>query len=149
MSYLSFVFFFSLVSELRAVYGSLRLSDWLNKPEIIEFEDNFDSLTRGMGWQGQQLTDINIDKEVIFVNIHVLLANRKSFFFSETKKKRLTILALTMLDYQASARKKRRFLPLLPKFKSSAKLCSCLIPTGASDVKKYCPADLHILSQWI
>ncbi|XP_055903867.1 peroxidase-like [Eupeodes corollae] len=53
-----------LVSELRSVFGSLRLSDWYHRPEVIEIGDNFDSLSRGLGSQPQQLTDINIDEEV-------------------------------------------------------------------------------------
>ncbi|XP_055905200.1 peroxidase-like [Eupeodes corollae] len=53
-----------LVTEMRSVVGSLRLSDWFFRPEIIEAGDNFDLLSRGMGWQPQQLTDNNIDREV-------------------------------------------------------------------------------------
>ncbi|XP_055850411.1 peroxidase-like [Episyrphus balteatus] len=53
-----------LISELRNVDASVRLRDWFNKPEIIEFGDNFDSLSRGMGSQPQQLTDNNIDVEI-------------------------------------------------------------------------------------
>lgn len=57
---------FSLLSELRSVLGSLRLSDWFNRPGIIEVGDNFDSLTRGHATQPEELTDINFDREVGF-----------------------------------------------------------------------------------
>ncbi|KAM7359833.1 peroxidase isoform 2-T4 [Cochliomyia hominivorax] len=53
-----------LLSELRSVLGSLRLSDWFNRPGIIEVGDNFDSLTRGHATQPEELTDINFDREI-------------------------------------------------------------------------------------
>ncbi|XP_060648778.1 peroxidase [Drosophila nasuta] len=53
-----------LLSELRAVLGSLTLSDWFNRPGIIEVGDNFDSLTRGHATQPEELTDINFDKQI-------------------------------------------------------------------------------------
>ncbi|XP_075148050.1 peroxidase [Haematobia irritans] len=53
-----------LLSELRSVEGSLRLSDWFNRPGIIEAGDNFDSLTRGHATQPEELTDINFDREI-------------------------------------------------------------------------------------
>uniref|UniRef100_A0A1A9W584 Peroxidase n=1 Tax=Glossina brevipalpis TaxID=37001 RepID=A0A1A9W584_9MUSC len=53
-----------LISELRSVAGALRLSDWFNRPGIIELGDNFDSLTRGHATQPQELTDINFDREI-------------------------------------------------------------------------------------
>lgn len=39
---------FSLISEIRSSTGALRLSDWFNRPAIIEANDNYDSLTRGL-----------------------------------------------------------------------------------------------------
>ncbi|XP_037896461.1 peroxidase [Glossina fuscipes] len=53
-----------LISEIRSVAGALRLSDWFNRPGIIELGDNFDSLTRGHATQPQELTDINFDREI-------------------------------------------------------------------------------------
>ncbi|XP_055903868.1 peroxidase-like [Eupeodes corollae] len=53
-----------LVSEMRSVFGSLLLRDWFNRPEVIEIDDYFDALSRGMGSQPQQLTDNNIDREI-------------------------------------------------------------------------------------
>lgn len=40
------------------------MSDWLNRPAILEVADNYDSLLRGLGTQPEQLTDINFDPEV-------------------------------------------------------------------------------------
>lgn len=62
-----FIFFFlfrSLISEIRSSLGSLRLSDWFNRPVIIEQNDNYDSLTRGLATQPEQLTDNNYDPEI-------------------------------------------------------------------------------------
>ena len=49
---------------MRASTGALRLSDWWNRPAIVEAGDNYDSLTRGLATQPEELTDINIDAEV-------------------------------------------------------------------------------------
>ncbi|XP_067616334.1 peroxidase isoform X3 [Eurosta solidaginis] len=64
-----------LVSELRSILGSLRLSDWMNRPSIIEIGDNFDSLTRGHATQPEELTDINFDREIK----HFLLRRNRPF----------------------------------------------------------------------
>lgn len=53
-----------LISEMRSITGALRLSDWFNRPGIIELGDNFDSLTRGHATQPEELTDINFDREI-------------------------------------------------------------------------------------
>ncbi|CAD7091910.1 unnamed protein product [Hermetia illucens] len=53
-----------LISEVRGMSGALRLSDWLNRPGILEVADNFDSLTRGMATQPEELTDSNFDTEI-------------------------------------------------------------------------------------
>lgn len=55
---------FSLISEARSRSGSLRLSDWFNRPGILEAGDNFDYLSRGMATQPEELTDINFDAEI-------------------------------------------------------------------------------------
>lgn len=57
-------YFPSLISEARSRAGSLRLSDWLNRPAILEAGDNYDFLSRGMGTQPEELTDINFDAEI-------------------------------------------------------------------------------------
>ncbi|XP_059610069.1 peroxidase [Phlebotomus argentipes] len=51
-----------LLSEHRARTASLRLSDWLNRPVIVEAE--FDNLCRGMVTQPEEDTDDNIDTEI-------------------------------------------------------------------------------------
>lgn len=73
-----------MISEIRSSTGALRLSDWFNRPAIIEANDNYDSLTRGgcecvdslqdnmndnLFFQGhatqpEELTDINFDAEI-------------------------------------------------------------------------------------
>ncbi|KAJ6637387.1 Peroxidase [Pseudolycoriella hygida] len=53
-----------LISEIRSSTGALRLSDWFNRPAIIEANDNYDSLTRGHATQPEELTDINFDAEI-------------------------------------------------------------------------------------
>ncbi|EAT42428.1 AAEL006014-PA [Aedes aegypti] len=53
-----------LVSEIRKPTGSLRLSDWFNRPSIIEAGDNYDFLARGMATQPEELTDVNFDAEI-------------------------------------------------------------------------------------
>lgn len=53
---------FSLLSEHRARTNSLRMSDWFNRPIIVETE--FDNLNRGMVTQPEQDTDKHIDPEV-------------------------------------------------------------------------------------
>lgn len=42
----------------------MRLSDWFNRPGILEAGDNFDYLSRGMATQPEELTDINFDAEI-------------------------------------------------------------------------------------
>ncbi|XP_014244357.1 peroxidase-like [Cimex lectularius] len=53
-----------LLGEERHVYGSLRLSDFFNKPSVIEEGDNMDKLTRGMATQNQEEIDPFITSEV-------------------------------------------------------------------------------------
>lgn len=42
----------------------MRLSDWFNRPAILEVADNYDALTRGLSTQPEQLNDNNLDPEV-------------------------------------------------------------------------------------
>lgn len=65
----------SLVSEIRATTGFLRLSDWFNRPAVIEANDNYDSLTRGLATQEEQLTDNNYDPEIK----HFLFRRNRTF----------------------------------------------------------------------
>jgi peroxidase len=55
---------FSLVDEYRSSYGNLRLSDWFNRPAILEEGDNFDELTRGLATQPELASDPYHDSEV-------------------------------------------------------------------------------------
>lgn len=55
---------FSFVAEERTVANRIRLSDWFNRPVVVESGDNFDFLSRGMTTQPQETTDINNDVEV-------------------------------------------------------------------------------------
>lgn len=56
--------FSSLVTEKRASFGSIRLSDWFNRPQILEEGDNFDDLSRGLNTQPQLASDEYHDSEV-------------------------------------------------------------------------------------
>lgn len=42
----------------------MRLSDWFNRPVIVESGDNYDFLSRGLATQPEELTDINFDVEI-------------------------------------------------------------------------------------
>ncbi|XP_050506213.1 peroxidase-like [Diabrotica virgifera virgifera] len=46
-----------LVTEERTSYGSLRLSDWFNRPQILEEGNNFDELARGLNTQPELAAD--------------------------------------------------------------------------------------------
>ncbi|KAK9723435.1 hypothetical protein QE152_g19233 [Popillia japonica] len=56
--------YLDLVGEMRNPMGNLRLSDWFNRPVIIEQGDNFDSLTRGMASQPELKSDQFHDSEI-------------------------------------------------------------------------------------
>ncbi|CAG9818166.1 unnamed protein product [Phaedon cochleariae] len=53
-----------LVTEKRTSYGSLRLSDWFNRPQILEEGNNFDELARGLNTQPQLGSDVYHDSEI-------------------------------------------------------------------------------------
>ncbi|KAJ8985608.1 hypothetical protein NQ317_015101 [Molorchus minor] len=53
-----------LVTENRNAFGSLRLSDWFNRPQILEEGDNFDDLSRGLNTQPQMASDPFHDSEI-------------------------------------------------------------------------------------
>lgn len=53
-----------MVTEHRQSYGNIRMSDWFNRPAIIEQGNNFDDLTRGMGTQPELASDEYHDSEV-------------------------------------------------------------------------------------
>lgn len=54
----------SLVTEQRNSYSNLRLSDWFNRPAVLEEGSNFDDLSRGLGTQPEMLSDQFFDSEV-------------------------------------------------------------------------------------
>lgn len=53
-----------LINEHRQANGAIRLSDWFNRPSIIEEGDNFDDLTRGLGTQPEKDSDQFFDSEI-------------------------------------------------------------------------------------
>lgn len=57
---------FSLIEEHRHSYGNIRLSDWFNRPLVLEQGNNFDDLTRGMGTQPQSASDEHHTSEVSY-----------------------------------------------------------------------------------
>uniref|UniRef100_A0AB38ZET2 Venom peroxidase 1 n=1 Tax=Oncocephalus sp. TaxID=2944721 RepID=A0AB38ZET2_9HEMI len=46
-----------LIGEQRSIHGALRLSDYFNRPSVLEEGDNLDQLTRGMATQNQENVD--------------------------------------------------------------------------------------------
>ncbi|ENN75712.1 hypothetical protein D910_05095 [Dendroctonus ponderosae] len=53
-----------LVSERRNSYGNIRISDWFNRPAILEQGNSFDELTRGLGTQPELAADAYHDREI-------------------------------------------------------------------------------------
>lgn len=44
--------------------GIVRLSDWFNRPLLVELENAFDDLTRGLTYQPQDFSDQFWDSEI-------------------------------------------------------------------------------------
>ncbi|CAH0553301.1 unnamed protein product [Brassicogethes aeneus] len=53
-----------LVKEERSSFQNLRLSDWLNRPAILEEGNNFDELSRGLATQPELNSDQYHDSEI-------------------------------------------------------------------------------------
>uniref|UniRef100_A0A146M0F8 Peroxidase n=1 Tax=Lygus hesperus TaxID=30085 RepID=A0A146M0F8_LYGHE len=53
-----------LIGEQRKTFGALRLSDFFNRPGVIEEGDNMDSLTRGLATQNQEEVDPFLTSEI-------------------------------------------------------------------------------------
>lgn len=53
------------MTEKRDSYGSIRMSDWFNRPGILEEGDNFDQLTRGLNTQPELASDVYHNSEVM------------------------------------------------------------------------------------
>lgn len=56
--------FLDLISKERSVYGNLRLSDWFNRPAVLEQGNNFDDLTRGLTTQPESKSNQFFDSEI-------------------------------------------------------------------------------------
>ncbi|XKL59210.1 hypothetical protein PGB90_000226 [Kerria lacca] len=55
---------FNLLKERRHVYQKKRLSDFFNRPIILEKKDNFDNILRGLSTQSQEMLDQFLTTEV-------------------------------------------------------------------------------------
>ncbi|CAG4970316.1 unnamed protein product [Parnassius apollo] len=53
-----------LYKESRFLYRSIRLSDWMNKPSILEENDGYDGLAIGLSFQHQHKSDQYFDREI-------------------------------------------------------------------------------------
>ncbi|XP_023933907.2 peroxidase isoform X2 [Bicyclus anynana] len=56
--------YLQLISENRRLAGIVRLSDWFNRPLLVELENAFDDLTRGLTFQPQDYSDQFWDSEI-------------------------------------------------------------------------------------
>ncbi|XP_066589731.1 peroxidase-like isoform X2 [Prorops nasuta] len=56
--------YLKLFKEPRYSVSAARLSDWFNRPQVIEQDNNFDDLTRGLATQPQQESDQYFDREI-------------------------------------------------------------------------------------
>jgi hypothetical protein len=61
----SFFLLYSLIGEDRNLLSAVRLSDYFNRPTIIEKGYNFDHLSRGLTTQSQEEVDPFFTSEVI------------------------------------------------------------------------------------
>lgn len=80
VTYLSNRYFVSLVTEHRNSYSNLRLSDWFNRPVILEQGNNFDDLTRGLATQPELNSDPYSDSEVLTNAILIFIELNKRLF---------------------------------------------------------------------
>lgn len=55
---------FRMVTENRHLAGVVRLSDWFNRPLLVELENAFDDLTRGLTYQPMGYSDQFWDSEI-------------------------------------------------------------------------------------
>lgn len=53
-----------LISERRELVGAVRISDWFNRPLLLETGDTFDKLARGLTTQQQDFSDQFWDSEI-------------------------------------------------------------------------------------
>lgn len=53
-----------LISEKRELVGAVRMSDWFNRPLLLEMGQAFDDLARGLTVQQQDFSDQFWDSEM-------------------------------------------------------------------------------------
>nr|XP_021196176.2 peroxidase isoform X2 [Helicoverpa armigera] len=56
--------YLKLISENRQVVGTVRMSDWFNRPLLLELDNAFDHLARGLATQEQDFSDQFWDSEM-------------------------------------------------------------------------------------
>ncbi|XP_049871288.1 peroxidase isoform X2 [Pectinophora gossypiella] len=56
--------YLQLISEKRELVGAVRMSDWFNRPLLLEIGNAFDDLTRGLTTQQQDFSDQFWDSEI-------------------------------------------------------------------------------------
>ena len=56
--------YLKLISENRNLVGAIRMSDWFNRPLILEINNSFDNLARGLTVQEQDFSDQFWDTEI-------------------------------------------------------------------------------------
>ncbi|KAG6441270.1 hypothetical protein O3G_MSEX001716 [Manduca sexta] len=56
--------YLKLIAENRALVGAVRMSDWFNRPLLLEVNDSFDNLLRGLTVQEQDFSDQFWDSEM-------------------------------------------------------------------------------------
>ncbi|XP_028040659.1 peroxidase-like isoform X1 [Bombyx mandarina] len=56
--------YLKLISERRALVGAVRMSDWFNRPLLLEINDSFNNLARGLTVQEQDFSDQFWDTEI-------------------------------------------------------------------------------------
>lgn len=63
-----------LISEKRELVGAVRISDWFNRPVLLEMGNAFDDLARGLTVQQQDFSDQFWDSEItqfLFKSVYV------------------------------------------------------------------------------
>lgn len=67
---------FRLIEEGRHILSSVRLSDFFNRPVVVEDNGNLDHLTRGLATQSQEEVDPFFTSEVrnVYMN-YILVSN--------------------------------------------------------------------------
>lgn len=118
--YVKILYHHSLVNESRAVVGELRLSDWMNRPGIIQAAGNFDNFLRGLITQPQQEQDVFYTDEVwisrVFVNASAKYLASIRLFTSADYKFSIQIRSPIWIRFTQRGHKSR------PRFRNTAVL---------------------------